>query len=287
MQHEAARCGMVVNNHAALALWPLQCSLPPFNSEIMKTIFATLSLACCALPALAQQAAPQDTDPLQLQDRITGDIGGGVYRMDRNGLDRSSRTTVLPYAYADYGRFFARVDTFGVKTARMGYGYLELAGRVNLEGFDAQGGLQRRSDPIPLGLGTFQETPIGAFFLNVFHDFNKSHGTLAEAIYAAQLDVGPVSFYPQVGVEYRDSRYNDYFYGVSGQEASSSGLPAYRAGSSTSPLLGLVADMPISGNWRLNLTLRRKWLDNAISDSPIIRRKTDDLAILALTYRFK
>jgi len=258
-----------------------------FNSEIMKTIFATLSLACCALPALAQQAAPQDTDPLQLQDRITGDIGGGVYRMDRNGLDRSSRTTVLPYAYFDYGRFFARVDTFGVKTARMGYGYLELAGRINLEGFDAQGGLQRRSDPIPLGLGTFQETPIGAFFLNVFHDFNKSHGTLAEAIYAAQLDVGPVSFYPQLGVEYRDSRYNDYFYGVSGQEASSSGLPAYRADSSTSPLLGLVADMPISGNWRLNLTLRRKWLDNSISDSPIIRRKTDDLAILALTYRFK
>lgn len=255
----------------------------------MKTIFAALTLACCALPALAQQAAPTDSsnDPLQLHDRITGDLGVGMYRLDRNGLNRHARNDVLPYAYFDYGRFFARVDTFGIKTARLGYGYLELAGRVNFEGFDADHGLHRRSDPIPLGLGTYQETPFGAFFLNVFRDFNKSHGTLAEAIYAAQINAGPMSFYPEVGVEHRSGSYNDYFFGVSASESAASGVRQYRAGASTSPILGLAAELPLSADWHLNLHWRRKWLDHSVSDSPLIHRHTDDTAIIALSYHFK
>jgi|GEM_PF-193647 outer membrane protein len=270
---------------------PLTATMPLASTPlpIMKNILAMLTLACCALPVLAQQAAPATAtpDPLQLQDRLTGDIGAGVYRVDRNGPDADRSNHVLPYAYADYGRFFARLDTFGVKTVRMGYGYLELAGRVSLDGFDAQRGLQRRSDPIPLGIGTYQETPIGGFFLNVFRDFNKSHGTLAEAIYAAQIDLGPVTLYPQLGVEYRSGSYNDYFVGVTSSEAAASGLRQYSAGASTSPTLGLAADVPLTGDWHLNLHLRRKWLDNAVADSPLVRRHTDDTAIVAVSYRFK
>lgn len=255
----------------------------------MKNHFAALILACGSLSAQAQQVTPSDnaTDPLQLQDRITGDLGAGLYKLDRNDLKRRSEKLVLPYAYFDYGRFFARIDTFGIKTARVGYGYLELAGRVNVEGFDADHGLHRRSNPIPLGLGTYQETPFGAFFLNVFRDFNTSHGTLAEAIYAAQVDLGRVSIYPEAGVEYRSSSYNDYYFGVSASESAASGLRQYSVGSSTSPIFGLAADVPLSGDWHLNLHWRRKWLDNTVSDSPLVRRRTDDTAIVALSYHFK
>ncbi|MHA0112065.1 hypothetical protein ACXYUI_34190, partial [Klebsiella pneumoniae] len=64
----------------------------------MKNILAMLTLACCALPVLAQQAAPATAtpDPLQLQDRLTGDIGAGVYRVDRNGPDADRSNHVLP-----------------------------------------------------------------------------------------------------------------------------------------------------------------------------------------------
>ncbi|BEV16432.1 MipA/OmpV family protein [Herbaspirillum sp. DW155] len=255
----------------------------------MKTFFAALALAGCALPALAQQtgvtAGP--VDPLQLQDRLTGDLGAGVFSVDRNGPDPHRRDQVLPYAYFDYGRFFARLDTFGVKTVRVGYGYLELAARATSDGFDAQRGVERRSHALPLGIGTYQETPVGAFFFNVFRDFNKSHGTLAEAMYAAQFTVGPVNFYPQAGVQYRSGSYNDYFVGISPSEAAASGLRQYSAGASTSPMLGLAADVPLTGDWHLNLQWYRKWLDNALADSPLVRRHTDDTAILAVTYHFK
>lgn len=252
----------------------------------MKTPIAITLALLCAAPALAQQPAPEAAGGA-LPERMVGDLGAGVYHLERNRLGKSDRNTVLPYAYFDYGRFFARLDTFGVKTARLGYGYLELAARLEAEGFDAERGLQRRSNPIPLGLGTYQETPYGAFFLNVFYDFNKSHGTLSEAIYAAQVDLGRVSFYPQLGVEHRSGSYNDYFFGVSAAESAASGFRQYHAGASTNPILGLSADMPVFGDWRLNLTWRRKWLGNAVADSPLVDHKVEDMALVALSYHFK
>jgi outer membrane protein len=58
--------------------------------------------------------------------------------------------------------------------------------------------------------------------------------------------VGPVSFYPQVGVEYRSGSYNDYFVGVSASEAAASGLRQYKRRCVHQPHLGLVtADVPL------------------------------------------
>lgn len=246
-----------------------------------------LILALCTTGAVAQQATPSATDGAVLQDRITGDLGVGAFRLERNLVGKSDHTTVLPYAYFDYGRFFARLDTFGVKTVKIGAGYLEFSTRVSFDGFEAQRGLRRRANPIPLGIGTYQETPYGAFFLNAFYDVNRSHGYFGEAIYAAQVDAGPVSIYPQIGVERRSASYNDYFLGVSASESAASGYREYHAGASTSPLLGLSADMPLVGDWKLNFTWRRRWIGNGAANSPIINHKVEDMALLAVSYHFK
>ncbi|EJN04665.1 MipA/OmpV family protein, partial [Herbaspirillum sp. YR522] len=256
------------------------------TTPIMKTAFAlTLSLLCAA-PAMAQQATAP-TDSLALQDRIVGDLGAGVFHLERNVLGKSDQNKVLPYAYFDYGRFFARLDTFGVKTARIGAGYLEFAARASFDGFDAERGLRRRSNPVPLGIGTYQETRYGAFFLNAFYDVNDSHGSLFEAIYAAQLTAGPFNLYPQLGVERRSASYNNYFVGVTANESVASGYRQYQAGASTNPILGLSADVALPDNWRLNLTWRRKWLGNAVSDSPLVNHKIEDMALVAVSYHFK
>lgn len=114
------------------------------------------------------QSAPPPQPQSDFPDHISGDLGLGVFNTPRNYLGKSRQTNVLPYAYFDYQRFFARLDTFGVKTFKIGDGYLELAGRVNFDGIDAQNGINKRSNSVPLGIGTYQETPFGAFFLNAF-----------------------------------------------------------------------------------------------------------------------
>ncbi|MDB5963877.1 MAG: outer membrane protein [Polaromonas sp.] len=250
-------------------------------------VAAGLSLAAASL--LASPAA--HAQPAPIDYRLTGDVGGAVYSTQSIIRSRSNDSTVLPYGFFDYGRVFARVDTFGVKTLPMGYGYLELVGRVSQEGWRADTaalrGLNDRKTPVPLGIGTFQRTPYGAFFLNAFVDANKSRGALFEGVYAAEFNLGRVSFYPQLGVEHRTAKYTNYLYGVTAAESTASGYAAYSAGASTTPLIGLAVDVPLGESWAVNLQLRRKWLDSAITNSPLVSRKTQDTAFVALSYRFK
>lgn len=245
------------------------------------------SLLCALLLSMCGLARSQTTAEAAFPDHVRGDLGLGVFRMERNVLGKSDQTTVLPYAYFDYGRFFARLDTFGFKTAQFGAGYLELAARVNFDGMDAERGLNRRSNSLPLGIGTLQETPVGAFFLNAFYDVNQSHGSLLEAVYALQFDLGRTSFYPQLGIERRSASYNNYFYGVTAPESAASGYREYRAGASTTPMLALTVEVPLTGNWVGNLTLRRKWLGNGVADSPIVNHSTENMGFVAINYHFR
>ena len=258
------------------------------STYVFKTGAALASLTTAAVllasPSAHAQAAP-------LTDRLVGDVGGAVYSSQGIVRSKGSDNSLLPYAFADYGRFFARVDTFGVKTLPVGYGYLELVGRVSQDGWRANtaalNGLTNRDTPIPLGIGTFQQTPYGAFIVNAFFDSGKSRGSLIEATYAAEFKLGNVAFYPQIGLERRSAKYTNYLYGVTAAETLASGYATYTAGASTIPVLGLAADVPLTGPWFLNLQLREKWLDSAITNSPLVSRKMQASGYVALSYRFK
>jgi outer membrane protein len=219
-----------------------------------------------------------------------GEVGVAAYGTRAIVRGDSAWSAALPYGYFDYDRFFMRVDTLGLKTLKMGQGYLELAGRVSFEGFTGNAalpGVRNRPNPIPLGLGTFQEFDWGGVFLNAFYNVQGARGMLLEATYAAELKAGPVTLYPTVGVEHRSAAYVRGLYGVDAVEASALGSKPYAPGASTMPVLGLGASMPLNDSWGLSLQWRRRWLDDAVRSSPLVNRSTQDTAYLALTYRFK
>jgi outer membrane protein len=252
------------------------------NDKMKKTALFGISLLIGA-HACAQQPQSMEQD---FPDHIRGDLGVGVFKVPRNVLGKSDTVEALPYAYFDYGRLFARLDTFGIKTVRLGAGYLELAARINFDGMDAERGLNKRANSVPLGIGTLQETPFGAFFMNAFYDVNQSHGSLFEAIYAAEFQLGGAHIYPQLGIERRSAGYNNYFYGVTPSESAASGYRAYRAGASNNPILALSVELPLAANWAANLTWRRKWLSNAVADSPIVNRNVENTAWATVSYHF-
>ncbi|PUE26349.1 hypothetical protein B9Z39_11495 [Limnohabitans sp. JirII-29] len=238
-------------------------------------------MACMGLQVSAQTP---------LQDRLTGDVGVAVYNTQNIVPSDGAENFVLPYAYFDYGRFYTRVDTLGVKTARLGMGYLELAARISFEGFKTNtprlSGVQARANPVPVGLGTYQETPWGAFFVYGLYD-TTSGGFLQEATYAAEFKLGAVTVYPQLGVEHRSRKYVQHLYGVSAAESLSSVYGAYSASASTTPVLAMAFELPLSEAWHLNLQLRRRWLDSAITQSPLVSTKLQDSGFFALTRSFK
>ena len=242
--------------------------------------------AACIL--LATAAAAQHA---AINYKLSGDVGAAAYTTQGLIQNKGNQTKLLPYVFTDYGPFFARVDTVGFKALPLGNGYLELVGRVSQDGWRANTtaltGLKDRKTPLPIGLGTFQQTRYGAFFLNAFIDAGPSRGSLLEATYAAEVKLGSLSLYPQLGIESRSAKFANYLYGVSVAESLASGYAPYNAGASTTPVLGLAADYSLTENWVINMQLRRKWLDSAATNSPLVTRKTLDSGYIGLAYRFK
>lgn len=235
-------------------------------------------LAMCTLGSSMTFAHANDT--------IKGDVGAAIYRTPAITRSTDQSNAVLPYVYADYGPFYARINTLGYKTMPLGAGHLEVATRITLEGYQStQAGIGDRSSPLPVGLGTFQETAYGAFFVYDFYD-TKSGGNLLDLTYAAMLRVGSVNFYPQIGVERRSAKYVQHLYGVSAAEATVANLTAYSAQASVTPNVGLMAEYAFSPSYSLSYQLRKKWLDKSITDSPLVNTKSQTSSFLALTRTF-
>lgn len=248
---------------------------------------AHLLIALLSAPLHAMADVPDN-----LPDHIVGDIGAAVYTSNLHIGSEGTQSLPLPYAFFDYQRFFIRIDEVGIKTVKMGYGYLEVIGKINLDSYKVKspfnGTSINRSDPIPLGLGTFQETPVGGFFVNAYHDFGKSKGALYEFLYFAELETyKKIVFYPQVGVERQSSQYANYYYGINPGESQLTGYNAYSAPATNNLLAGVIVEIPVIDSWYVNLYGKRKWMGNGINNSPVMNRAFQDNLFVALAYRFK
>ena len=234
-----------------------------------------LALAC-SMGAVAAQDA-----------RFQGDIGGMLTHSASPAAGVASPNAALPYVYGDWGRFYGRVDTFGVRTLPWGQGHLEAAVRVSTEGWSAADSAHPRAGdraaPLPIGLGTFQRTALGGFFGYLMHD-PRSGGQFAELTWALRTTLGPVQVFPQLGLQYRSADYVNHLYGLNAAQAAATGLAPYRAGASLLPQLSVHATVPLSGPWALQLQARHRWLDGAIAHSPLMDRASQNSALIALTY---
>jgi MipA family protein len=222
------------------------------------------------------------------EDHFKGDLGGLMVHTASVVAGAPAQTAVLPYIEGEWGRFYGRVDTFGMRLVPLGQGHLEIAARVNAEGFQgrktAYPALGDRRSPLPIGLGTLQMTPAGAFIAYLMHD-PQSGGQFAELNWAAEFSMGSVSFYPQLGAQYRSAAYVSSLYGVTPAESAATGLTPYRAaGGSWQPMATLQTTVPLGGPWSLQAFVRYRRLDHAVQDSPLVRANSQTTGFLALTY---
>lgn len=217
---------------------------------------------------------------------LQGDVGGAIYRTPAIVKTSDSSHAVLPYVYADYGPFYARINTLGYKVQPMGAGHFELATRITLEGYKStQVGIEDRAQPVPIGVGTFQKTRYGGFFIYDFHDVT-SGGNLFDASYVAKFRLGVVNVYPQLGIERRSTAYVQHLYGVTPVETAATQIRTYSPGSSVSPNASVTLQYPLSTRSSITYQIRKKWLDASITDSPLVNVKSQTTSFLALTRTF-
>jgi outer membrane scaffolding protein for murein synthesis (MipA/OmpV family) len=216
--------------------------------------------------------------------QLSGDVGVGVLAARSEIRGAKSTGQPIPYLAFDWGNFFARIDTFGAKVTPMGAGYLELVGQYRADGYQISG--QRRlSNSIPAGLGSLQITSVGAFGFNALHDFGRSGGNIVQVRYLAEIPIGRVTLYPEVGAEFEDGAYTRYYYGTSSLR-SRSDTEAYRPGAAVNGYAGLLVETRIADRLYLNSYVREKLLDRTIVRSPQVSGSAQASILVALAYRF-
>lgn len=107
------------------------------------------------------------------------------------------------------------------------------------------------------------------------HDVSsKSKGTVASAVIGRNWQIRNWNFHGLAGLNYRDAKYNDYFFGVSDSEANSSDFTAYDGKASASFNSSMGVTYPINENWiyRASVSLGSDLGEN---DSPLFAKKRD------------
>jgi outer membrane protein len=245
----------------------------------------TLRSTAAARPALVALLSCLPWTPVAAAEpTLSGDLGAGAVYSRAQIRGERDRTDALPYLNAEYASAFARIDTFGLKTLPIGVGHLELVGQVRGDGYEAAG-IQTRQDSLPLGLGTLQITPVGAFNVQALHDFGKSGGNLLQARYLAELTWGRMSLYPELGLEFQSRAYTRYYHGTTAGDAANLGR-AYQPSSALNPYIGAMVETRLAPHWYINGYVRRSFTDDTIAASPLVSRRPRDSALLALAYRY-
>lgn len=125
--------------------------------------------------------------------------------------------------------------------------------------------------------------------LSVKHDISgNSHGTSASALVGRNWQVRNWNFHSLIGVQFFDSRINDYYYGINEDEASRSQFTQYSPGSNFNASAEIGVTYPITEDWVFRSTARFSTVSDADMDSPIFEttRSTRTSLRTSITYVF-
>lgn len=121
------------------------------------------------------------------------------------------------------------------------------------------------------------------------HDISgNSHGTSASALLGRNWQIRNWNFHSLIGLQFFDSRINDYYIGINEDEASRSQITQYSPGSNFNATAEIGVTYPITEDWVFRSTARFSTVSDADMDSPIFEttRSTRTSLRTSITYVF-
>lgn len=253
-------------------------------------IVSVLLTAAQVLPARdVPEAAPSKDESLFL-------LGPGVLyiRDPYKGVDEDIYPIPLFIYRGERLSIFGPRATYSLFGEKDRWG-VEALFRLRLEGYEDNDsrclrGMDDRDGTIELGMRYIHDLDFAVVSAEFSQDILGEHDgcemrlTLSKA-FNSVLGIESLRLTPIVGVNWRSGDLNDYYYGVRPSEALP-GRRAYTADSAPGLLTALQADYKLSNRWSLFGLVSLEWLDDEITDSPIVARDQITSALLGALYKF-
>ncbi|MHC4324871.1 MAG: MipA/OmpV family protein [Planctomycetota bacterium] len=253
-------------------------------------------LYICILALAVEGAAGRDfTDPNYAGTRDIFMVGAGAVISLNPHKGISTRVRGIPI-------LVYRKDKLSLYGPMMNYSLYKQArwearavARVRFEGYEEDDskylrGMEEREWTLELGSSLSR----GLGEARVTADFtadvlNKHKGYEAKLSYnydfRAAANIRNLLVTPSIGVTYRSSRLNDYYYGVRSSEAIP-GRPEYKAGDSVGLMTALRLNYRFSRRWSTMGMASLQWLGKEITDSPIVEKNYRIGFLLGIMCRF-
>ena len=148
--------------------------------------------------------------------------------------------------------------------------------------------LSHRWDGYFAGIRLLGVTSLGAFEATAAHDiFGHSDGWYGALSYYLDFNADVVEFFPYLGIDWADRKYNAYFYGINQKESLASGLSTYHPKASVAPFVGLAMVVPLYKKWELVGNFKASYVADTIRSSPMVGRSGIYTMDVMLSYAFE
>ena len=221
-------------------------------------------------------------------------VGAAVVTYKSPYRGESVKVIGIPVIFWEQDKFFIRDFYAGYIVAQTD----ELEFNVNvaprLMGYDASetgslNGMQDRDWSLDGGaelIWTMPQLYDTAVSLSFAGDLTSEHEGYEISMKASKrFDFEPFFIKPAISVEYQSKDLTDYYYGVRPAEATGT-RPAYSADDAVNFSTSIDFYMALSEEWLLISRIKATFLDDPITDSPIVDEDTTLLGLVGLTRMF-
>ncbi|MBF7685100.1 MipA/OmpV family protein [Acinetobacter sp. B10A] len=222
--------------------------------------------------------------PTTLQVGVAGAIDIQAYK------NNNFPTTVFPSVFFDSNYVYVDGNEIGLYALHTPKHQLKLNLYYNSTEFkpsDTLSRLDKRHASVMAGGSYTYITPYGGFQILAEKDIqSRSHGTFATLAYLAETHYKQWTFSPELGLQWNDKNYNNYYYGVSEIEAQRSQIDRYTPKQSIQPYFSLDIGYQINPHWTLYNSSQVTRLSRQQQQSPMVNKIADFSNSIGILYQF-
>lgn len=253
----------------------------------MKPVLVAIALL------FSTQAFAETSTPLAKDSDAELKLGAGV-SFKSSAYHADNGVSVVPLAFYDNNVWYAEGAEAGFYSYKDDTNHVRLGLSYDGRSFDpddATGNhkaLDPRKSSVLAHASYLYITPVGGIRAKVGTDILKKHkGTTLSLAHISRFKVGETTLYPSFGAVWQSQSYNNYYYGVTADESTRSGLATYTADAGVSPFVSLTANRDLTDKISLFGHGRMEWLSSSQKSSPLVKDDTEATITLGAMYRFK
>ncbi|EAW1288402.1 MipA/OmpV family protein [Salmonella enterica subsp. enterica] len=221
-------------------------------------------------------------------------VGGAVAAGNFGYKETNAKILPFPLVNYEYGDFYVHALNAGYYVFRDGENDVALTigpGALSYEPSDSNNDrmrkLNKRKISVMSGIMMNNRFRWGTFRTSVSSDVSdNSRGTVVDAAYLYPIRSGKVIVTPGFGVNWSDSQFNRYYYGISPSEARRSGMAQYTPGEALTFYMEMSAFYQVNKSWFLMSSIRVTDLNSTVTESDMVSGGISTQFIAGFGYAF-